>query len=292
MKVYFVILSLFADKIGTAAFKELWELIPEARRQYPGGPSLDVELPIEDGRVEQTQSILAKAGWVPYQRFSGAYKPNEYSLELRRVYESSDWDAAELFEPKPIEDDYFEFGEQLEGTKRIIELRNYTSQEPALSKQTVGLAATGERFLVSDALRRLLQDSGLQHLIFREVHVTEIDFNKDIDPVPLPEQSFWELTTDFIMPSADWTSLRNKRGEPYSGDPSGGCYRFDGFFKPAELHYRRSDIQKLPPFGLGLTREGLGPKGDARRLIASKSFYELFKSHGIRMNWTPVRLDG
>jgi len=284
MKIFAIVLGLSASAIGDKPFQELCKLLPEGVHKSPGGIFLDINCPIDDPRVQQMESILAAEGFEPATPFRRRGL-KEYSLEFRRVYEIADLDTAEIMECQPVESDYFEYHNRADG---CIELENYSSVSP-IQSDIIGLAANADRFLVSPHVYTVFRDSGLQNLMFRSVQLAEKHGSTMYEPVP--RGTYWEITSNFILPPLNRVNLVNERGEPYTGDPNNGCYPSDGLYKPAELRYRRADIQCLPSFGVALTREGFGVKGHLKSLVASKPFYELCKRHNLRMNWTPVRID-
>jgi hypothetical protein len=108
---------------------------------------------------------------------------------------------------------------------------------------------------------------------------------------------YWELDSDCTMPPLSpsmplWTSDK----EPaVGGDYSKGLLRLDGLYSHAELHYRSSELARLPPFDLARTFESFGNKIEYDRfdcpLVASQRFYRFCIERGLNTGWTPVRID-
>lgn len=278
--------SFWEQEIGLGLFETLRELVPEGVTIVPAGTVLSIKLPIEDGRFEVVKGLLADEGFLPWADTFHAKKVNEYTLNYLRTYDGADLDASEFLECQPREEAYFQYSETpLAGGGHRIDLENIFDV-PAGEKEIVGLAATGDYFLVSMRVRGILEAARLPHLHFCPAAVAVTKYSGE-EVLLLPEGHLWKLTSDFTMPALNPINLFNNDGKPFSGDPKAGCFVKEGFFQRGELHYRRRDVAGLPSFGLALTREWPGNN----RLIASKGFYEACREHDLQLNWTPVRID-
>jgi hypothetical protein len=78
-------------------------------------------------------------------------------------------------------------------------------------------------------------------------------------------------------------------------DFSNGMQRSEGLFAHPELHYRKSDLERLEEFDLARTFEPFGNHRGYQRLfcplVASRRFYETCVANKLKTGWAPVRID-
>src|SRR4051812_25115828 len=91
------------ERIGRIAFDRLWEMFPECRMQNVSKPMLALSMPFNDSRLVEVTRILEAHGLKPRNASVGKRMPDEYDFALERIYDSSDWEAAELLVPVPWE---------------------------------------------------------------------------------------------------------------------------------------------------------------------------------------------
>ena len=295
MKVLAKFDRLSESALGGDLFEKLLAIVPESVNRVPAGRVLNLQLAIDDIRYDRLTAVLEAAGFVPWvNHFRPRKQQSEYNLYLIRNYEPTDLTAANLFVCSPLQDDTFQY------TRNVSERGGYRigldnifdhTIDFFLQKDVIGLAASSDSFLVSSEVRYALESYGFDHLVFSAVELSVTKYSGE-EVVPLHNKHWWSLASDITMPPLNPGNLFNENGEPYDGNPGKGCFPRDGLYVPAELHYHARDVQSLPPFGLALTREGFGVKGHMKYLVASKDFYEFCVRQNIKLNWTPVRIDG
>jgi hypothetical protein len=280
MKTIATISRIRPDQVGEAGFRDLCGIHPEGDR----GRWFECSLPLDDPRFRAIRDRLELAGLRPWADVFRARLPDEYPLEYTREYDPDDFREVSLFEPVP--ETYCE-GLTRDDSGRIE--MDVDRLEPEADIATAG----GNRLVVSPRLMVAMRQAGLREILFRPTAL------RDEVQGPIPwdghGEPFWEIATEFVLPAlAPSGTLYHEDGRPFAGDFSRGCYLKDGFHRPAELRYRASDLAGLAGFDLALTREPFGPgqnQDDARRLVASRRFYEFCTDRGLNMGWIPVRVE-
>lgn len=270
-----------AEDLGEAHYRKLETLVPEAKTQTPRGPCLWIELFTQDPRYQQVRDILKDAGKIPKEVKFRAYENNEYWLALERVYEPTDLEAAEWFVIQAFE--FFDaYGWDEQGRLRLH------NKPWDLTKCDFLSEAGSTRMVVRRAIYDdLLKTPGMKYMTHRELatrtKTPSAAWQKRLD-------AYVEITSTLILPPLKRDNLFDKHGKPYEGRPEQQAMPVDGLYQPAELHYVRSAIKDVPPFGLALTREPITASLEPE-LIASKAFYHFCSERNIKLNWTPVRFD-
>lgn len=153
------------------------------------------------------------------------------------------------------------------------------------------------KFVVSGGLRRTLEQAGLRRTVFRETRLTD-----GYDPVKRMSYSWeeaggepwWQLTSDLTLP---WLSARctlaDRNGEPFKENGVNGCWLVEGFYHPAEMHYRRGDLAKVGEFDVALTQERFGnsPANAYPAVVVSQRAYRLIREQDRKAVFVPVRID-
>jgi hypothetical protein len=272
MKAEVVIGAIFPHEVDTSLYRALVRNFPEGKE--PRGFRFRVAE--SDPRCAKVLDMLHAAGLHPWKDHTRKPTQREFSFRIERIYDRTDWEAAEYLQPCS------------ETCIRDIEIRNKEGLLELIPdflrrKPQIGLAGAGN-LVVSEAIRDLLGQAKFKHLVFRPtVLVAE-------DPTDFPV-NYWEVTSDFILPPLSPTCvLVDGDGKPWSGDLNKLCLINEGPYMPPELHYRREDLQSVEPFDAGITRESLVRRGQGD-LIVAKRFYEVCKKHKLRLKWWPVRVD-
>lgn len=231
--------------------------------------------------------------------------PGEFSLELRRSYDKSDWEPAEFLQPRPkllIDDDS---GRSMTGVVLV---------QPRILKCNLTVAqADWPAIVVSEKLKSQILEGGMQHIMFRPVGIigkpeegyaqswyrlTTSEAREKAKSATITKfaEGLWELSSDLVLPRlSPQCQLQDEKGNPVRDDFSTGTFLREDFYKPPELHYTRGSIQNAGPFDLALTYEPLSGWYPTwqwyRHLVASKRFYEFCKARKLKMDWIPVRID-
>ncbi|HYG74567.1 MAG TPA: hypothetical protein VEK08_06140 [Planctomycetota bacterium] len=259
------------DDDNPAVFAELCKRFPWGKRN-----SLFLsEYPIEATETNDVLRLLEQQGMRPASRSKYPRSSEEYGLQYRYEYDRSDYEQAELLIPMPKAS----VGQVVtRSAKGLLKLEGH-----AYRKAYSIACANWPWRVVSDRVKKAIEDAGLSHAVFRPTD--KEDENDRTEGITV-----WELTSDFILPplSPRGTAVHND-GTPFSGDYGKGFQLEEGFFSFPELHYTRSSLVEAGPFDFGLTRELYG--GDHPRLITSQRFYQLCAKLKIRTEWIPVRID-
>ncbi len=145
--------------------------------------------------------------------------------------------------------------------------------------------------VVSDALREEMTRSGMRGPVF---HPTKLD-RLAVAANPLP---FWELSSNVILPplSAPCVLLDAITGEQVTSDYPGAFVFREGLeppeilYTPAEMHYTAESLKACEPFDVARTYEQFtGPH--SRKFVCSQRFYQFCTERGLKIEWTPVRID-
>ena len=268
MKTKYKIDSLFRDDLGDELFNQLCAIYPEG---CADGQSFYSALAREDPRVEVLLDTLRSHGYEP-----GSFQPSghdkTFMMEVLRTYDVKDYQEAAYLVPYPEVTFHGERGE--DGLITLDEVEPNEQIAAVLPSATV----------VSASLKEEMERSGLLHLVFREVLITE-EAGKSLS------EPFWELTTDLTLPAVSPSMYwANSNGKPFNGDPSKGKLLREAATGPeslivmAELHYQAEDLQAVEPFDMARMRE--------RSLeIVSQRFYQICAARQLNMWWMPVRID-
>jgi hypothetical protein len=157
--------------------------------------------------------------------------------------------------------------------------------------------------VVSDRVRKLLEDSGLKRVVFKPTFVIPAGKRPSSDISALPWDGFgdpwWELTSELTMPKLSPRAiLLNNKGQRIADDFSDGCFlregidSLDALINPPEPTYRRSDIEALGEFDVAVMFEPMGghPLASHHPLIVSNRFYRFCRKHKLKVNFVPVRI--
>lgn len=253
--------------------------------------SFDVWLATSDATYEDVLSALRGWGYRQWDYAQAKEYQRDYELRLIRTYDASDWDQAEYLEPH-IEaiDEIYHVGRDDNG--RLI-----LGGKDLVMEQDFEVTIFNE-WVAPQRTREVLEKAGLEGLTFKPV-VVETDrdasiasktyLHPDRDKPPRGGP-WWEIASDIKLPPVSPTmTLTDKKGNPLPpGDESVIYLAKEGSYNHAELHLRRRDIERMEPFDIASTVERFHVNP---RLIVSNRFYRICSEHGLKMNWTPVRLD-
>lgn len=284
-----------ASEVGEEVARKLDAILPPTGVMY---------LPTDDPRVAQALFILERAGCKPWMPADGKYPspPNEFLVAYERVYEEGDFIGSQFVEVHP---DYLfkdSAPRQLGGGRTALEAGRLLELGVTHLSNSCDCAFTEAGyygFVVPDRVRRLLEGGGLGGISFRDT-VPLVPGGLAGRPVPWSEvgEPWWELTSTLVMPPVSPTmDLRDPdtRQRMSPGETANGCYRYDGLYRPVELHYRVQDVQSMSPFDLAHTAESFSgrarPDPLQRSLVASKRFYDFCRENSLQIGWVPVRIE-
>lgn len=264
--------SISPDKVGQPLFEALCTICPEGRYWN----RFFVRLPAEDPRVASLQACLAQAGLTPRRSFAKPL-PNQYSLEMEREYDRTDWDVAEYLVPRARID--------------VLGLGRTGDGKPKLSRSPIPCTAVvvggaDPEVTVIDWLKDAILQARMRHAQFEEVQMCE--------GASWPGESWWALTSDLTLPAlSSHCDLRDEDGQPCDGRRGNGCFLKEGLLRRGELRYTRAAIASVGDFDIALTREWFGGRtGPCHpRLVASSRFYQFCRKQKLKMDWIPVRVD-
>ena len=265
----------------------------EAMRQLnPNGNSVgdmyDCELNLDDARLAAIEAKLAKHGYRRWRGDSERNRKTEYSVNFIRAYDEADFKQMEYLELHyPYEEelhDGFPGGvkERVIGGKDIIDGRDFYATLSAV-------------MIVPARTRQLLEPSELIGLSFAPVTVDPngsgpYNYDRRRRKMPIKGMPFWEIVPTVKLPPVSTTmELADLKLNPLPpGDESANYTEREWPYNFAELHFRRSDIEAMPPFDVARTREHFLR---TPRTIVSRRFYQTCRDFGLRGQWVPVHLD-
>lgn len=215
-----------------------------------------------------------------------------YSLRLSRQYSPSELDACELLEFTP--DDYWPGCRLDEGARDLDEFNGIVVLNRRKWKPRYQFAYTDWGYVVSSPLRREIELAGLRGFQFEPTRLGVYTRVYTAKLVPWEEigEPYWSITTNrFLPPMAPWMIMdTGPKGEPWYPGYQGSAYPREGLYHPAEIHYRRSDLDLPPRSDFYFTFEHMGGP-NVHRKIGTRRFYEFCRSRGLKVDWRPVRLD-
>lgn len=203
---------------------------------------------------------------VPPAKTAGEFRAYDY--QIVRHYEPEDTKAAPLL--------------MLQTQKRMFRERLKRDNSgrlmlPARQSGTSIKIASGmfnHWFVVSDLVRKVLEDAELAGLLFRETILKG-------SSARATTEALWEIDSNIKLPKMT-NSYRNE----HSVVP---CYVIDERpYRYGEPHYRQQDLRPLGQFDIARTFE---PLGSEPALIISQSFYQRCLKHKIPLEVRPVRID-
>lgn len=277
MKTMVRFLGISPGETGPELYQKLCEIYPAGRKEG----SFWFTLPEEDARTRALLDCLERYGFHPCKGLD--YKqPHEFLMDLDRVYDAQELAQASYLVPWP----QVSFGPNVYRTEAgVLEL------EVDGVVPNAGIAVGGGRWLiVSDTIKRRMEQADLRHVLFRE---TVLD-----KPDRAPRKPFWELTSDLILPPLSPPCvLINDFGQSFDGDYDKGCLLREGLFvpevlyKPQQLHYAADALEPLPAFDLALTHEQFGRKTRLlRQRVASAQLYAFCIANHLKIDWRPVHI--
>jgi len=253
--------------------------------------------PLDSESMSTALGLLDVAGLKPWDFRQGRplVAGSEYFLSYERVYDVADLrDCEYLRIMPPAKGIHIEAHERTEAG-RII-LPKYKMPRGF----DIMLTHLNAAYFVTDRAKTILEAAGLSRLSFPPAcygpgRLKEGDTEEAI--AAQFGRPYWEIDSDFTLPPLSPTmSLKTNKGRPWvRGDYSDGLQACEGLFQLPELHYRRSDLDRLEPFDLARTQEQFGNYKSYDRLkcplVASRRFYETCVADKLKTGWVPVRVD-
>jgi hypothetical protein len=261
------------DEVGKSLCRKLAAIYPEGKI----GESFRFELPDSDPRLRLILNHLTQAGLHAWLDVSRERTPDEYSLELERVYDAADLRATPYLVPH--RDEHCPRFEDLSRTPEgWLKVGIGESEFGDPTGLGADLVATSRGLVVSSGLRNELESAGFLHLTFGPVVPFERGSDREWYLLPWAGLSdpYWELRSDLILPPlAPSCNVFSAYGDPVNGDFSKGCHMKEGLYRLAELHYTAAAIAEVEPFDVALTFER----------------FDFATSRALPLTWIPVRID-
>jgi hypothetical protein len=144
-------------------------------------------------------------------------------------------------------------------------------------------------FVVRGDAKEKLENAG-----FKGLRLYPVVFNRARSLAP--EDQLWAVWSDLVLPPMK-NLFRNDKGEmgfaENMPDTSIGISPVGGFLSPAELHYRREDLERFGVFDVAMIREPLKVHGTlSPRPIFSQRFRRfVIEELGVPFKGIPVRID-
>ncbi len=254
------------DYLEHTRFGKLVKLCPEAK----SGCLFRSSLPLDDMRNQKIIDFLCACGMEPQIHYGAHLRPKQFHMYYRRIYDNSDFEAAEFLEPSPEVIIWKTVKRRPDGVLAIKASELRTPFKIA--------SAAPDGLMVSEEMRVAMIAEGLVGVVFKPLAIEGSKAEKYQGRV-------WELASDRVMPQlSPVCRFVNTKGEPCSGPKDGGL-RDEAPYVPSEFHYLRSAIAQLTDFDLACNKE------IKTCLVASKRFYNFCVQHKIPMTWRPVRID-
>jgi hypothetical protein len=287
-------------KIHASILENDSHVLAELRRLFPfarDDSSFEVSLALDDPRLQAVLQTLGDKKLVCRKLGTPRIKGG-YTYELRRRYETGDFDAPDYLQVKHevlISDD----SERDNQGRLVLEAWRLM---PALRMGCMLFNTT----IVSDEIRRLMEAERLVGIAFKELVLTPsaetrtlADDKGRIFREVTPEDQdhiekqgrYWELTSSVLLPPMP--ADRVVRHFPDDDMHVAGIR--DGDYFDKEIHYA-SAIRKIKPFDFALTHEIFGAKSwqqfpGERWPVVSQRFRQFCMAHRLKVSWVPVRLD-
>lgn len=211
----------------------------------------------------------------------------EFTYRLRRVYSDCDFQACEYLELYGGYDPDIGIRGKERGAGRTV-----TQIDEPGNADICMISPVSHTHVAVQRARDALERANLVGLRFLPVEKNYESVDCDLYD---EEDTWWELESDLELPPlAPSVALVHRDGTPFTGDFSKGCGRKKGLYTNAELHYRRSDLERLGHFDAARTYEHFHPRGPAprsRALVVSQKFYRACRENDIRTRFVPVRID-
>lgn len=276
--------------LGPEGWLEAQRRFPECC--FPGTPvcSFQGGYDADDPRLREVMGFLASHGWQPSKGWFGKLGPKEYWLRIKRKYSKSDFDTFQ----------YFIFGgggSPWEGGGGVDETPLTVLSTKGMKPDDIRMVGL-QRRVVPQRVRAIFEAEGVRHVTFHATLVAPgwpTDFSKILTWEEMHEEPWWELRSDVVLPPlSPRCRLSDLDGNDYNPDgPFRGLYVEEGNHENPEMHYRASDLAKLPEFDVALTRENLGAgnRDEIGTLVCSQRFRKMCQKHKLKVGFWPVRVD-
>jgi hypothetical protein len=255
-------------------FERLWV----EGSEFPGRHGIRIDAKPEDTHALAIVDRLMKI--CREEMIPGGINPpraGHYQLLAHYHYDEQDLATSELLELRPTKALMADAEKNPDGSMEI-------KATPAVANLTGAWNMT-LKFLMSDLIRDCCIAEGLIGPTFAPVTVRGAR--------QAVAGTVWKLGASITMPKLSNTQdLRHVRREgevEFDGVYSDNMHLRDGLHSVTEIHYRRSDLERMEPFDLAVTYEPLQQR--AGRIIASPRFYRFCKANKLRFDYMPVRVD-
>jgi hypothetical protein len=264
-------------------FSKLIEL-PCKVQTYKGNTTavMDVCRDAGDKRLKELLRLIeVKYGFKPCSRrvVPRSDMASVFGVRRFRTYTNAEINECELLAIDHVE---MEIGKHKRGTMEQADSDTYVSDERKPKPNVfLGMLTPFRQISVSKELKTILEAIPMRVVKF--------------EPVINLEGVVWKLTSEVTMPRS-LIPIQNEQGEDVLPDvwrdQWDAKYFDDSGCLPVELRYKRSDIEKLPPFDIAVTLEREGLRFSASRyLVVTQQFRLALDQQKIKkIRYTPVRL--
>lgn len=275
-------------------------LLAKLRSEFPEQEALrgfSLVKHIDDNCMQEALDLLGAAGLRPWD--FNQERPLEvgveYYLTYERVYDATDLSACEYLQILPPPKAFHMEAYWRTESGRIILPKYKMPRGFDIMITNLRIA-----YFATERAKTTIEEARLRNISFLPACFGPARLQKGDTEDSIAAQYgrfYWEIDSDFTMPPLS-PSMRFKTadGSPWRrGDYSNGLHACEGLFRRPELHYRRSDLDRLEPFDLARTLEPFGNYRSYDKqlcpLIASGRFYETCVAGKLKTGWIPVRVD-
>lgn len=266
---------------------EIAKLFPEFSRI--GKCGIEIALLRANGEDERVASLITQARQVGYNIFEEESSASGLSIVLKRTYGERECSACSYLDYCYADGVYLgEVDYPLSCDPKGV---------PALAgkpRQKARLFGSPEPvhpsfFVVRGEAKEKLKNAG-----FKGLRLYPVVFNRARSLAP--EDQLWAVWSDLVLPPMK-NLFRNDTGEmgfaENMPDTSVGISPVCGFLSPAELHYRREDLERFGGFDVAMIREPLKVHGTlSPRPVFSQRFRRfVIEELGVPFKGIPVRID-
>lgn len=220
--------------------------------------------------------------------------PKEYWLRIKRRYTKKDFDTLEYFT--------FGGGGSPWGGGGLPHAPCTVLATKGMKPDDIRMVGS-QRRVVPQRVRAIFEAEGVRHVTFLPTMLCpqwgsksrHTEWTKFLTWEEIHEEPWWEMSSDVRLPPVSPTCrLATLDGEDYDPEkPFRGLFLEEGNYEQPEMHYRRSDLAKVPPFDIALTHEnfGAGNRDEIATLVCSQRFRQVCLKHKLKIGFWPVRVD-
>ncbi len=299
MRIVYSIPGISKAKTGDELLQRLYAIHPEGNKMG-GNFSFSMSLPADDPRTKQILTLLESEGFAPYDSATPEKKDKVFILNLLRRYDEHDLVEASYLSLDAATGSW-EDGRTDDGVLKL----NCEFLKTDIEEQDAEILAWDSNCIVSNRVKGLLEESVL---IGWRLSPTRLrDGPQPDEPEYETEEwdkvggPWWELWSDTVLPplNREKNSVTDYRENPIppESDKSVGYIReirepSEANVLGAEFHFKRSEIERMPPFDVAALHERMGKWPSDRYLVVSHRFRNFLTEHSVKgATYAPIRID-